>query len=464
MMKVAEGAVSSTVEILKTLKEKAVNAANDSNTDSDRQTIQKELDQSIDQINDNANVTINGKYLVDGYKNTIGNATYTALSNQSLKVGTDADTKLTDLCAHSGNSLEINETDKITVSYVKGGKTYSTTYQVKDTKLQDIFNAAEATNKEAVLKENGAGYVYRDEDRLFAAADNKSVLEAQINDGIKKAFQDLADSNPAADKTAFKALLTNLNNTATALKTAKAGLTSDVEVVVSDTGTPVAADMVTYGTKKSEAALAQKAYDKMHGPKVLDGASVGLAASDDVVETASGEKAITITANNSGIGGQISGFNISITDSEGNVKKSANAGLDNKRIILESPSLDYLERYLDVDIALDTYPYTGGGTTFDALYMGVPVVSLYGERRSSRFGLSILTNAGVGELAVPTPKEYVERAVALASDWDLLDVLHKNLRTMLENSPAMDAEGYVREIEGKYKEILSAVHNHDVFD
>lgn len=75
-----------------------------------------------------------------------------------------------------------------------------------------------------------------------------------------------------------------------------------------------------------------------------------------------------------------------------------------------------------------------------------------------------LTNAGVGELAVPTPKEYVERAVALASDWDLLDVLHKNLRTMLENSPAMDAEGYVREIEGKYKEILSAVHNHDVFD
>ena len=54
--------------------------------------------------------------------------------------------------------------------------------------------------------------------------------------------------------------------------------------------------------------------------------------------------------------------------------------------------------------------------------------------------------------------------VALASDWDLLDVLHKNLRTMLENSPAMDAEGYVREIEGKYKEILSAVHNHDVFD
>ena len=101
MMKVAEGAVSSTVEILKTLKEKAVNAANDSNTDSDRQTIQKELDQSIDQINDNANVTFNGKYLVDGSKNSKGNATYTVLTNQSLAENTKATTKLTDLCSRS---------------------------------------------------------------------------------------------------------------------------------------------------------------------------------------------------------------------------------------------------------------------------------------------------------------------------------------------------------------------------
>ena len=132
MMKVAEGAVSSTVEILKTLKEKAVNAANDSNTDSDRQTIQKELDQSIDQINDNANVTFNGKYLVDGSKNTIGNATYTALSNQSLSTDTNGATKLVDLKARSGDSLEIHDTDKITVSYVKGGKTHSATFNVKE--------------------------------------------------------------------------------------------------------------------------------------------------------------------------------------------------------------------------------------------------------------------------------------------------------------------------------------------
>ena len=129
-------------------------------------------------------------------------------------------------------------------------------------------------------------------------------------------------------------------------------------------------------------------------------------------------------------------------------------GLDNTRIIMEGATADYMTRYLDVDIALDTYPYTGGGTTFDALYMGVPVVSLYGERRSSRFGLSILNNAGIGELAVPTADEYVERAVALAHDWELLDVLHKNLRTMLENSTAMDGRRYAREMEAQYEKIL----------
>ncbi len=125
MMKVAEGAVSSTVEILKTLKEKAVNAANDTNTDSDRATIQKELDQSIDQINDNANVTFNGQYLVDGSHNSKTTATTTALTNQSLGTGTAAGSTLTSLTSRSGDSLNIQSTDTITVSWVKDGKTYS---------------------------------------------------------------------------------------------------------------------------------------------------------------------------------------------------------------------------------------------------------------------------------------------------------------------------------------------------
>lgn len=202
MMKVAEGAVSSTVEILKTLKEKAVNAANDSNTDADRQTIQKELDQSIDQINDNANVTFNGKYLVDGSKNTIGNATYTALSNQSLAEDTKADTKLVDLAARSGDSLEIHDTDKITVSYVQGGKTYSATFQVGDKTLGDIFAEAENIDKSS---------------QIFATSSNEAVKAAGGADGVtdvsaeKKAIEylkaQLADGkeNTAAGNIASKA-------------------------------------------------------------------------------------------------------------------------------------------------------------------------------------------------------------------------------------------------------------------
>ena len=140
MMKVAEGAVSSTVEILKTLKEKAVNAANDTNTDADRATIQKELDQSIDQINDNANVTFNGQYLVDGSKNKQTTATTTMMTNTSLSTATTSNTKLTDLAARNGDNLNIHSTDTITVSYVKDGKTYSSSVQVSTNTLQEVVN------------------------------------------------------------------------------------------------------------------------------------------------------------------------------------------------------------------------------------------------------------------------------------------------------------------------------------
>ena len=129
-------------------------------------------------------------------------------------------------------------------------------------------------------------------------------------------------------------------------------------------------------------------------------------------------------------------------------------GMDRQRIILEAPSKEYMERYLDVDIALDTYPYCGGGTTCDALYMGVPVVSLYGKRRSSNFGRSILSAAGLGELAVNNADEYVNLAVSLANDWDTLDMLHKNLRSMMQKSDLMNGEKYTKELEAQYEEIL----------
>ena len=148
MMKVAEGAVSSTVEILKTLKEKVINAANDTNTDSDRQQIQKELDQSIDQINDNANVTYNGKYLVDGSHNRRVSASEndpptdvaTHLTNESLDAKTAWDSKIFQLKNRNGESLNIQSTDMVTISVVNEGKTYTTSFRASE-KLSDAFTA-----------------------------------------------------------------------------------------------------------------------------------------------------------------------------------------------------------------------------------------------------------------------------------------------------------------------------------
>ncbi|SFT57123.1 flagellin [Selenomonas sp. GACV-9] len=153
MMKVAEGAVSSTVDILKTLKEKVINAANDTNTDSDRQTIQKELDQSIDQIDDNANVTFNGKYLVDGSHNNKVTATKTALTNESMSSTTASASKLTALKNRNGEDLNIHSTDNVTVSYVQQGKTYTTTFQVgSNTLSQVIASVSSAKNGQEVGK------------------------------------------------------------------------------------------------------------------------------------------------------------------------------------------------------------------------------------------------------------------------------------------------------------------------
>ena len=379
MMKVAEGAVSSTVEILKTLKEKAVNAANDSNTDSDRQTIQKELDQSIDQINDNANVTFNGKYLVDGSKNSKGNATYTVLTNQSLGTKTGAATKLTDLTARSGDSLEIVDTDKVTVSYVQAGNTYSTTFSAKGATLQDIFTKAEnidgkskifadASNKSVATSMGVAAdtvpadivtkdkALYGDTTQAkIAAGTLVAGTDAAFNDadvdGAVKAFVDTADDADlvkglktynaahANDGKAIDvaAISDYLDTTGTDWKL-KTGLKNTekmafAEAIKSDAnyasfaananGAKVKAMMEKYDALTT----AKTASDNLH-TAVVDSSTVGIDAAGDKVNTASGEKGISITANKEGIGGQISGLNISITDSKGNVKKSANAALD----------------------------------------------------------------------------------------------------------------------------------------
>lgn len=128
-------------------------------------------------------------------------------------------------------------------------------------------------------------------------------------------------------------------------------------------------------------------------------------------------------------------------------------GFNMERVLFESASDDYMERYLDVDIALDTFPYTGGGTTCDALYMGVPVITMAGSYRGTSFSASILGAVGMEELVARDEREYRALAVTLAKDMETLDDLHVGLRDMMRQSLLMDVERYVRALEGQYRRI-----------
>lgn len=135
------------------------------------------------------------------------------------------------------------------------------------------------------------------------------------------------------------------------------------------------------------------------------------------------------------------------------LKKARAVGYAPEQIEIRPMRQDYAAEYMDMDIALDTYPYTGGGMTCVALYMGVPVVTLAGTRHGARFGLSLLENVGIGELVAQNEQEYIEKAVALAHDKELLTALHAQLRPMMQASPLMDGRNYVREMEAAYERI-----------
>lgn len=122
-------------------------------------------------------------------------------------------------------------------------------------------------------------------------------------------------------------------------------------------------------------------------------------------------------------------------------------GFSLDRVELRGFSDGYLHEYADMDIALDTFPYTGGITTCEALYMGVPVVTLCGQRHGARFGYSLLMNAGLGELVAADLEAYAARAIALAADPELLAGLRQNLRPMLEGSVLMNGSAYAAEVE-----------------
>jgi predicted O-linked N-acetylglucosamine transferase (SPINDLY family) len=129
------------------------------------------------------------------------------------------------------------------------------------------------------------------------------------------------------------------------------------------------------------------------------------------------------------------------------------AGLDEARLgfVGWQALPQYLETYRQADVALDPFPYCGGTTSCDALWMGVPVVSLAGRTAVSRAGSSLLSNLGLGHLVAQSADDYVEIAAGLLDDPEALSALRRGLRARLEASPIMDAPRFVRGLEAAFR-------------
>lgn len=143
-------------------------------------------------------------------------------------------------------------------------------------------------------------------------------------------------------------------------------------------------------------------------------------------------------------------------------KRFTALGIDPSRLILAGFELSregHLQRYGTCHVALDTYPYNGTTTTCEALWMGVPVVTLAGTTHASRVGVSILENVGLPELIALNADQYVAIAVALAKNTARLQGYRNSLRKRLRSSPLLGAVSFTADLERAYLQMLD--HNDD---
>ncbi len=136
-------------------------------------------------------------------------------------------------------------------------------------------------------------------------------------------------------------------------------------------------------------------------------------------------------------------------------ERFAALGVSSERIELRGPSshAQLLAEYGEVDVALDTHPYNGGATTCDALWMGVPVIALRGERMIARQSAAMMDCLGLDELVAGTPQQYVERAVALASDPSRLDAIRASLRSTMAASALTDGPRFASELAKALRQV-----------
>jgi predicted O-linked N-acetylglucosamine transferase (SPINDLY family) len=126
---------------------------------------------------------------------------------------------------------------------------------------------------------------------------------------------------------------------------------------------------------------------------------------------------------------------------------------DRLEFVPRYPRTDYLQLYGRIDICLDPLPYNGITTTCDALWMGVPVVTLTGNTAAGRAGLSILANVGLSDLVAHSPEQFIQIAGNLALDLPRLARLRRTLRERMRQSPLMDSQRFARNMEAAYRKM-----------
>ena len=133
-------------------------------------------------------------------------------------------------------------------------------------------------------------------------------------------------------------------------------------------------------------------------------------------------------------------------------------GLSGDRILIYDYNLEMKEHYAQynkIDIALDTFPYNGTTTTCDALYMGVPVITILGDRHASRVSASLLNAIGLGELVAKDEKEFTKIAVDLAGNIQKLVEIKRNLRERIQNSPLMDKKSFTQKWQNAILDMIN---------
>ena len=131
-------------------------------------------------------------------------------------------------------------------------------------------------------------------------------------------------------------------------------------------------------------------------------------------------------------------------------------GLAEDRIKLygQLPSMDdHLELYNAIDIGLDPFPFNGATTTCEALWMGVPVITLLGDRHVGRVGASILTNVGLTDFIAQDINNYIKLAVEMAANTNYLKEIRKTLRERMQGAPLCDARSFASDVETAYQDM-----------